>query len=183
MSLRYTVYVYNDACKLKKKYFVAQTNILHILGEPTNKLLKNFELSLRINFYKIPAVLLAGGCCHWILLRIRDKTETNVQMPVYILIIALWARCWNKLSTFITYIKMYNKNFQKYYWVNPINFTNNLICAAKKNSCCLSLISLNWYFMSLCLNQNKNKKQKTKRCLYSDLTQLFLTQEEYYTEC
>lgn len=37
--------------------------------------------------------------------------------------------------------------------------------------------------MSLCLNQNKNKKQKTKRRLYSDLTQLFLTQEEYYTEC
>lgn len=38
--------------------------------------------------------------------------------------------------------------------------------------------------MRLCLNQNKNKEQKTKRRLYSDLTQLFLTQEEYYyTEC
>lgn len=159
MSLRHTVYVYNDACKLKKKYFVAQTNILHILGEPTNKLLKNFELSLRINFYKIPAVLLAGGCCHWILLRIRDKTETNVQMPVYILIIALWARCWNKLSTLIIYIKMYNKNFRNIIKLILSILQIILFVQPKKNSCCLSLISLNWYFMSLCLNQNKNKKQ------------------------
>lgn len=56
---------------------------------------------------------------------------------------------------------MYNKNFQKYYWVNPINFTNNLIGAAKIKFLLFisDFFKLIFYESMLKPKQKQNKKQ------------------------